>query len=179
MHLSLSINKLGIQITESRILSLSGINLNKPSSFLSSSCLHHSQVSLRNISFLFYWDLKRKELWQIQIFCNEDLKEIFKNWEINGGGLAKWVSRGGEFETSVRDDLHDVIIGTLISSFYVFSVIYSSTNGSASWFSSPHFSSNLFLFLRLYIFSVKKVRIFLLLWVWFQNSVNQFSFLFC
>ncbi|KAH0886846.1 hypothetical protein HID58_062942 [Brassica napus] len=35
-----------------------------------------------------------------------------------------------------------VIIGVLVSSFYVFSAVYSPTNGSTSWLSSPPLSSN-------------------------------------
>jgi len=40
-----------------------------------------------------------------------------------------------------------VIIGVLVSSFYVFSAIYSPTNGSSSFLSFPPLSSNLSLYL--------------------------------
>ncbi|KAF3575914.1 hypothetical protein DY000_02035324 [Brassica cretica] len=59
-----------------------------------------------------------------------------------------------------------VIIGVLVSSFYVFSAVYSPTNGSTSWLSSPPLSSN--------TLSLPSLRLcILLLWQMFN------SFLLC
>lgn len=54
---------------------------------------------------------QKKEQPKNKAFCNGDLSKEKEEKEIeienNGGGLAKWVSRSYEFETSVRDDLRD------------------------------------------------------------------------
>ncbi|KAF3556971.1 hypothetical protein F2Q69_00011196 [Brassica cretica] len=61
-----------------------------------------------------------------------------------------------------------VIIGVLVSSFYVFSAIYSPTNGSTSWLSSPPLSNKLCL-------SSKKLKVFFFL-VHYVQCINEFLF---